>query len=93
MNGKGWEPRARLRSLDFPCGGERKQRAAKPAASREAALQGRIAELEAQLAESKAAARKLLAVLLRPLEAKPSRSANRRDYMREFMRRKRAAQR
>ena len=59
--------------------------------AREKALEVRVAELERQLAEAKTAMQKALAVLLRASKGESAPRRDRRDYMREFMRRKRAA--
>jgi Mg2+ and Co2+ transporter CorA len=60
-------------------------------ASREKALEARIAELERELVEAKTAMQKALAVLLRASRGESVPQRDRKDYMREFMRRKRAA--
>jgi hypothetical protein len=58
-----------------------------PQTENEKALLAHIAELEAKLA----AAKKAAAEALRPSKSGPKPLRDRRDYMREFMRRKRAA--
>jgi hypothetical protein len=59
--------------------------------AREKALEARIVELERELAEARGAMQKALAVLLRASRGESVPRRDRKDYMREFMRRKRAA--